>query len=92
VRFGGVHVAPQTQRQRSTLNGWSMYACLAMPEQGVEISFSLPTGKPIEISAIDQTYGLPLEGQFLLKARPLNASPANAGDITIVTRRVRFFP
>jgi len=92
VRFGGVPVAPQTQRQHSTLNGWAMYACLAMPEQGVEISFSLPTGKPIEISAIDQTYGLPLEGQFLLKARPLTASPANAGDITIVTRRVRFFP
>ncbi len=92
VRIGGVPAAPETGREYSTLRGWSMYACDAMPEQGVEISFSLPVGKPVEISAMDQTYGLPLDGQFLLKARPPTATPANAGDVTIVGRNVRVFP
>jgi hypothetical protein len=92
VRVGGVPATPQPGTRRSTLKGWSMYACFAMPEQGVEISFSLPIGKTVEISAMDETYGLPLEGQFLLKARPATAVPANAGDVTIVSRRVRFFP
>ncbi len=92
VRVGGVPVAPQTGRAYTTLRGWSRYVCFAMPQQGVEISFSLPVGKPVEISAMDQTYGLPLDGEFLLKARPLNASAANAGDVTIVGRSVRVFP
>jgi hypothetical protein len=92
VRVGGVAVAPETARLQSVLSGWSIYACLVMPEQGVEISFSLPVGIPVEISAVDQTYGLPLDGQFLLKARPLTATPANTGDVTVVSRRVRLFP
>jgi FtsH-binding integral membrane protein len=92
VRVGGIPAAPETGREYSIFRGWSVYACDAMPEQGVEISFSLPVGKPVEISAMDQTYGLPLDGQFLLKARPPSATPANAGDVTIVSRNVRVFP
>jgi hypothetical protein len=92
VRVGGVPAAPQTGRAYSILGGWSMYACFAMPEQGLEISFSLPIGRPVEILVMDRTYGLPLEGQFLLKARPPSATTANSGDGTIVSRRVRLFP
>jgi hypothetical protein len=92
VRVGGIPVEPQTARVQAYFNGWTVYTCPAMPAEGVEISFSLPAGTPIEISAVDQTYDLPLDGQFLLKARPLTASPVNTGDVTLVSRRVRLFP
>jgi len=92
VRVGGIPMEPQTARVQGIFNGWSVYSCPAMPSEGVEISFSLPSGAPVEISAVDRGYGLPDDGQFLLKARPLTASPADIGDVTIVSRRVRLFP
>jgi hypothetical protein len=92
VRVGGIPMEPQTARVQGFFNGWSVYSCPAMPAEGVEISFSLPSGIPVEISAVDQGYGLPADGQFLLKARPLTASPADTGDVTVVSRRVRLFP
>ncbi len=93
VRMEGLPVQPQTRQMRNALyNGWVGYACPAMPAAGVEISFSLPTGKPVEVSAADQTYGLPSEGTFLLDSRPLTATPSQNGDVTIVTRRVQLLP
>jgi hypothetical protein len=69
-----------------------MYRCDAMPAGGVEIDFSLPVGKPIEVSAADESYGLPPAGAFLLMARPLKAAPSQDGDTTVVTRRVQLLP
>jgi hypothetical protein len=63
-----------------------------MPAAGVEITFSLPDGKPVEVSAVDQSYGLPPEGMFLLNSRPLKATPSQEGDVTIVSRRVELIP
>ena len=63
--------------------------CLAA---GVEISFSLPAGKPVEVYAADKSYGLPDEGKFLINSRPLTATPSQDGDVTIVTRRVQLIP
>jgi hypothetical protein len=63
-----------------------------MPSKGVEISFTLPPGKPFEVYAADQTFGLPLEGMFLLKSRPLTATPSQDGDVTVVSRRVQLIP
>lgn len=92
VRMGGLPLQPETERYRRYLNGWSAYSCPAMPAAGVEMSFSVPSGKPVEVSAIDQTYGLPPEGAFLLKSRPLTATPSQDGDVTIVSRRVQLLP
>jgi len=92
VRMEGEPVPPETERERKYLNGWSYYDCPTMPAKGVEISFTLPTGKPVEVYALDETYGLPLEGSFLLKARPLTATPSQDGDLTIVSRRVQLLP
>jgi hypothetical protein len=69
-----------------------MYGSAAMPASGVQMSFSLPMGKPMDVSALDQTYSLPPEGAFLLKARPLTATSSQDGDVTIVTRRVELIP
>jgi len=92
VRMEGEPVPHETERQRKYLNGWSYYDCPTMPAKGIEISFTLPTGKPIEVYALDETYGLPPEGSFLLKARPLTATPSQDGDVTVVSRRVQLLP
>ena len=92
VRIEGQPLQPEIPRIRQYFNGWSTYRFAAMPASGVEISFSLPAGKPVDVSAADQTYGLPPEGAFLPKARPLTAAPSQDGDVTIVTRRVELIP
>ncbi len=92
VRVGGQALPPEMPRIRQYFNGWAMYQCDAMPADGVEIDFSLPVGKPVEVSAADESYGLPSSGEFLLMARPLKAAPSQDGDTTIVTRRVQLLP
>jgi len=92
VRMAGQPLPPATEGTRSLFNGWVAYACPAMPASGVEVSFSVPLGKTVEVSAADQSYGLPPEGSFLLNSRPLTATPSQNGDVTIVTRRVQLLP
>jgi hypothetical protein len=82
----------ESPRAKSYVNRWSFYDCVTMPAKGVEISFTLPAGKPIEIYAVDQSYELPLEGLFLQKSRPFTARPSQDGDVTIVSRRVQLIP
>jgi hypothetical protein len=83
---------PQTEKARQYQNGWYAYDFYGMPAKGVEISFTLPVGKPVEVYVLDVTYALPLEGMFLLKSRPLTATPFSEGDCTIASRRVQLLP
>lgn len=83
---------PQTEKVRQFQNGWYAYDFYAMPAKGVEVSFTLPMGKPVEVYALDITYALPLEGMFLLKSRPLTATSFGEGDCTIASRRVQLLP
>jgi hypothetical protein len=92
VRVEGEPVQPQTDRLRQYLNGWTYYNCPTLPAKGIEFRFTLPTGKPVEVYVLDEKYGLPLEGTFLLKARPLTATPSQDGDLTVVSRRVQLLP
>jgi hypothetical protein len=63
-----------------------------MPARGVEISFSLPIGKPVLVTVVDRSYRLPDEGEFLVNARPLTAVPSGEGDVTVFSRRVELNP
>lgn len=92
VRVGGQALPTEVPRIRQYFNGWAMYRCDAMPADGVEIDFSLPVGRPVEVSATDESYSLPPDGAFLLMARPLKAAPSQDGDTTVVTRRVQLLP
>ena len=92
VRIGGQPLPPATDAIRGLFNGWVAYACPAMPAGGVEVSFSVPLGKTVEVSAADQSYGLPPEGTFLSNSRPFTATPSQNGDVTIVSRRVQLLP
>jgi len=93
VRMEGQPLETQTSPIRQTLyNGWAAYSCPAIPANGVEISFSIPVGKPVEVMAVDESYSLPDEGAFLLHARPLTAIASQDGDVTIISRRVQIIP
>lgn len=83
---------PEISPVRNFYHGWTVYSCPAMPAGGIEIRFSVPVGKPVEISASDQSYGLPPEGRFLINSRPLTATPSQNGDVTIINRRVQLLP
>jgi hypothetical protein len=63
-----------------------------MPQKGIEMSFSLPIGKSVAVTAVDETYELPLEGSFLVKARPFTATGFQDGDRTVVARHVQLLP
>lgn len=92
VRMQGQPVQPETPRETQYLNGWTAYSCPTMPAAGINISFTLPVGKMVEVTAVDRSYGLPSVGAFLSNARPLTATPSDEGDVTLVTRRVQLFP
>lgn len=92
VRIQGQPLEPATPRLLQLLNGWTAYSCPNMPADGINISFTLPVGKTVEVTAIDRSYRLPAVGAFLANARPLTATPSQAGDLTEVSRRVRLFP
>ncbi|MFZ0522506.1 MAG: M28 family peptidase [Candidatus Acidiferrales bacterium] len=85
-------VQPESEKIRREVNGWYVFDFSAMSAKGVELGFTLPAGKAVEVYALDATYSLPLEGLFLLKARPLTAVPYGSGDRTIISRRVELLP
>jgi hypothetical protein len=85
-------VAPESERLRRELNGWYGYSCETIPAKGIEISFTLPAGKPVQVYAVDTSFTLPLEGMFLLKSRPFPATPYGDGDRTMVVRHVELLP
>jgi len=92
VTVGGLAQQSVAPRVRGYFHNWRAYSCSTMPANGVEITFSLPMGKAIEVSVLDESYGLPEEGTFLLHARPLTATPSQDGDATMVIRRVQLLP
>jgi hypothetical protein len=93
VAMGGIPERLESPRVRAFLHhNWFLYSCATMPAAGVELSFSLPMGETVEVSALDESFDLPSEGTFLLHARPLTATPSQSGDVTVVTRRVQLLP
>ncbi len=92
ARMEGEPIEPQTERVRRYLNGWIVFGCVTTPTKGVEFSFELPPGKSVEVYTLDESFGLPDVGAFLLKSRPLTATPSGDGDVTLVSRRVQLNP
>jgi hypothetical protein len=92
VQVEGQTVLPQTENIRRELNGWYVYSCETISAKGIEIRFTLPAGKPVQVDAVDTSFTLPLEGMFLLKSRPFPATPYADGDRTVVVRHVELLP
>ena len=81
-----------SEKQIFFFGTWKVYRCLSAPPEGVEMAFSLPSGKPVQLYVLDVSYGLPPEGKFLLNSRPLTAVPSQDGDVTIISRAVQLLP
>jgi hypothetical protein len=92
IQMEGEMLQAQSQKMRHESNGWYAYLCETMPAKGIELSFTLPVGKPVQVYAVDTSFTLPLEGMFLLKSRPLTAAPYQDGDHTTVVRHVELLP
>ena len=92
VRMNNQPFAPQSRPALRYLGGWKIYRCVTMPAEGIEMTFSLGSGRSIQVDVVDATYDFPSEGNFLLHARPLTATPSQDGDLTIVSRRVQLLP
>jgi hypothetical protein len=92
ARMENEPIATESERVRKYLNGWIVYECLTVPAKGVELSFTLPTGKSVVVYTLDESYALPAEGAFLAKSRPLTATTSGDGDISLVSRRVELIP
>jgi Peptidase family M28 len=92
VRIQDQPIPQKTARVFRYFNGWDLYRCLTMTAKGIEVQFELPLGKPVQVYVLDLSYGLPLEGMFVLKSRPLTATPYSQGDVTILSRQVQLNP
>jgi Peptidase family M28 len=92
VQMEGQALQPQSETMRRESNGWYVYLSETMPGKGIDVTFSLPAGRPVQVYAVDTSFALPLEGMFLLKSRPLTATPYQDGDRTVVVRHLELLP
>ena len=92
VSMQGQSLDGASEKEIFFFGDWNVYRCLAVPSEGVEMVFTLPSGKPLQIFVVDVSYGLPTEGKFLLDSRPLTAVPSQDGDVSLVSRSVQFIP
>jgi hypothetical protein len=92
ARMEGEPVQPETERVRRYLNRWIIYDCVTVPQRGVELSFTLPAGKSVDVYILDQSFGLPPDGSFLEKSRPFTATQSGDGDVSLASRRVTLNP
>jgi hypothetical protein len=92
VTMGGQAFDSAGAKQLLFFGDWNVYRCLAVSSEGVEMGFTLPAGKPLQIYVVDVSYNLPASGKFLLDSRPLTAVPSQDGDVTIISRSVQFLP
>ncbi len=89
VRVNGVTPPPQPPKVRVPLaSGWHEVSVRGAQQAQIEIM--LQRDQPIEALVIDRSYALPQEALPLTRARDASmAVPSDAGDGTVVRRRVR---
>jgi hypothetical protein len=69
------------------LHEWQAYTCVTLPPEGMELQFTLPSGKPVSVLLLDKSFGFPPEGAFLQKARPDTAIASQDGDAAVVSQQ-----
>jgi hypothetical protein len=69
-------------------NGYYTLECHGRTCSGLTVRLGFETTDPVELLVIDRTSGLPAGGDTWIEARGPRAVPANAGDLTILLKRV----
>jgi hypothetical protein len=83
--------APVSASPRRLRNGWSRLRLFGAPTAGLDLSFDA-SASSFTLQLMDESYGLPREGQFLQLARLHTAGPSQDGDVTLVTSMYRLQP
>ncbi len=85
--MAGVAVPAPTAKSSRWWGGFRLYACGALPAEGVEIDVALRGPERVPVILVDESRGLPPDGARLARARPPSAAPSQEGDSTLVTAR-----
>ncbi len=85
----GVPAPAPAPKVRHWWGGYSVHACAGLPARGVEIDVALRGDAPVSVLVVDESPGLPPDGERLRAARPESAVPSQQGDATYVSARVR---
>jgi hypothetical protein len=86
-----VGAAPVAAMPRRLGNGWSRLRLFGVSAEGVDLSFDAEASG-FDLQLMDESYGLPPQGQLLQLARPRAAVPSQDGDVTLVTRQYQVQP
>ncbi len=87
IRVQGQPLAPPYLRGRSSDNGISLVSFEAAPPEGVTVELTLSADR-LDAFVLDRSPGLPESARAVAAKRPLDLSPANGGDATVLYRRV----
>lgn len=73
-------------------DGYHAFHCYAQACDGITLELRLASDAPFTAYVVDETPGLPREGNELVRARPTTAVPSGDGDVTLVADQVSFDP
>jgi hypothetical protein len=92
-------VDPATRLRSATLGGTRIpivarrrgyvYEFLAIPEEGVDLTFDVADANPMNVYVADWTPGLPAECANALRLRPRTHVPSHSGDGSVAVRRLK---
>lgn len=83
----GVPFAPAYRKGPARPRKLFRLTCPGAPPEGVSVELTLPAGR-LEAYVLDQSPGLPVSARRVASARPALVQPADAGDSTVLYRRV----
>jgi hypothetical protein len=82
---------PTRARLGKLRSGATLLDMVGLPPAGVEFSVDTVGPMPVAVQVFDQSYDL-AEGRNLQRARPVNATSSQDGDLTVVHRTVSLDP
>jgi hypothetical protein len=88
IAIGGVPLSPLSDVALRRAGGWSGYACVTLPAEGIDVEIRAAPG-PLSFVLADRSRTLPQNAAPLLSARPPTAVPSQSGDGTVVRRTIR---
>jgi hypothetical protein len=71
--------------------GATLLEVVGLSPQGLQFGIDAADGKPLAVQIFDQSYDFD-QGQFLQRARPIDAASSQDGDLTVVHRTVSLDP
>jgi len=87
IRFEGVAVPLLGSEDVAAMGGWQRYTSMTS-RQGIDVEFEFAGGGSSALYVADESYGLPSQGDFLLRARPRDASASQDGDTTVLFQKI----